>query len=272
MQEQRFGISLFEVLAAIFILSIGLLGVLAVVPFGAFQMSKARHAEFASNMLANAAEEIVIRDMLGHVLRNFNNNVQPGGVPGFVWVEPYDRTNGAEPQHLLFVSQPNWQEIMRGGDDIEYTAHSDRRPDFTGRTEMQSTGQYTWFFTFPMPHADDRANDRIPVHVLACHRRVPGDDVFAMLDGYRPSMGGGTLTFSEADFMERLSQTRYVFVIWQDAGEVHGAWCRIVFLDKSDWNSPQVIVVGDLPGDADTRMQVYIPSGVLYKMKVEVRQ
>ena len=62
--SQQRGISLLEVLAAIFVVSIGLLGVLAVIPFGAFQVSKAQHAEYASNMLANAAEEIFIWDMM----------------------------------------------------------------------------------------------------------------------------------------------------------------------------------------------------------------
>jgi type II secretory pathway pseudopilin PulG len=57
------GITLLEVLASIFVVSIGLLGVLAVIPFGAFQVSKARQTEYASNMLANAADEIYIRDM-----------------------------------------------------------------------------------------------------------------------------------------------------------------------------------------------------------------
>jgi type II secretory pathway pseudopilin PulG len=58
------GISLLEVLAAIFVMSIGLLGVLAVIPFGAFQVSKAQHAEYAANMLANAAEEIFLGEMV----------------------------------------------------------------------------------------------------------------------------------------------------------------------------------------------------------------
>jgi len=57
------GITLIEVLIAIFVVGIGLLGVLAVIPFGAFQVSQENHARHASNMLANAAEEIVIREM-----------------------------------------------------------------------------------------------------------------------------------------------------------------------------------------------------------------
>ena len=38
------GITLIEVLVAIFVVGIGLIGVLAVNPFGAFQTSKALHA------------------------------------------------------------------------------------------------------------------------------------------------------------------------------------------------------------------------------------
>lgn len=52
------GVSLMEVLASVFVIGVGLLGVLAVIPFGAFQVSKAQHAEYCSNMLVSAANEL----------------------------------------------------------------------------------------------------------------------------------------------------------------------------------------------------------------------
>ena len=58
------GVTLMEVLAALFVLSIGLLGVLAVIPFGSFQIAKARQAEYGSNMLAAAKAEVRIQEMI----------------------------------------------------------------------------------------------------------------------------------------------------------------------------------------------------------------
>ncbi len=66
------GITLIEVLAAIFVISIGLLGVLAVIPFGIFQVSKARDAEHTANMLDAATADVGISGMtlLGNWLSN----------------------------------------------------------------------------------------------------------------------------------------------------------------------------------------------------------
>ncbi len=61
--HSRSAITLIEVLAAIFVISIGLLGVLAVIPFGIFQVSKARDAEHTANMLAAAEADIKITGM-----------------------------------------------------------------------------------------------------------------------------------------------------------------------------------------------------------------
>jgi len=71
------GITLLEVLASIFVIAIGLLGVLAVIPFGTLQVSRAYEAEYASNMLANAAEEIVIRDKAKPTEWGFAPNTLP---------------------------------------------------------------------------------------------------------------------------------------------------------------------------------------------------
>lgn len=55
---KRNGISLMEVLASTFVIGVGLLGVLAVIPFGAHQVSKARDAEHCANMLDAAAKDL----------------------------------------------------------------------------------------------------------------------------------------------------------------------------------------------------------------------
>ena len=60
---QRRGISLMEVLASVFVIGVGLLGVLAVIPFGIYQVSKANNADYCGNMLVNATSEIKVREL-----------------------------------------------------------------------------------------------------------------------------------------------------------------------------------------------------------------
>jgi len=253
----RYGITLLEVLAAVFVVSIGLLGVLAVIPFGAFQVSKAQHAEYASNMLANAVEEIFIRDMV---------NISPPTANEFTWVEPHENQNLTEPTHIFRYVKKDWQEIMRGQDDLVYTTYSDKRPDFAGQgNKIQSSGNYTWFFTSRKVKDKDTA----AVDVLACYNRVPSDDqqVPILQNDFSPSFGGGTFTLPDASYTERFTQTKYVFVTWNKTGSgLDGAWCKIVFLDKL---TQKIVVTGDLEGiDNNDDIQVYIPSGVLYHKRL----
>ena len=57
----RSGLSLFEILAAMFVLMVGLLGVLAVLPFGLYQMNRVNKADFGSNCGRAAVQEIQVR-------------------------------------------------------------------------------------------------------------------------------------------------------------------------------------------------------------------
>ena len=389
------GISLIEVLAAIFVVSVGLLGVLAVIPFGAFQVSKARQTEYAANMLANAIEEIVIRELIKptswgvaslsggdgtpllqsvdvrlevtktvteivrespadppydveyKIMYERTSNVILLNGTKFLWVEP---SATKDPAHHIFcigsTFESAWMELMRGQDDLVYTTYEDKRPDFKGeKDKIQSSGKYTWFFTFlpnSMRIADPASVPRnvevvletnptiprsnippfppiilggwipvtsvayttplmkewdsepptsvqpkdlayptiaryyfanvvsptVPVDVLACYNRVASDDRQVECQ-FTPSLGGGTLTSPFlAEHLELLSQTKYVFVTWGPPEQVAGgAWCKIVFLDKSNPANPTMIVTGEL-SDAPGDVQVYVPSGVLYHKRV----
>ena len=258
-QQQR-GISLLEVLAAIFVVSIGLLGVLAVIPFGAFQVSKAQHAEYASNMLANAAEEIFIRNMG----KESWDTVMPPDYTKFVWCSPYKITD--TPQIRYLEPLPLWRDhdVMRGQDDLVYTTYNDKRPDFSAQKEkIQSSGKYTWFFTY-LPKENE---DAVAVDILACYNRVAEDDMQVPDCTFVPSWNGGAITGFDTSHVELLSQTKYVFVTWETTtSELGGAWCRIVFLDKS---IPKAVVTGSLPDTVNNSMNVYIPCGVLYHKRVQ---
>ena len=299
------GISLLEVLAAIFVLSIGLLGVLAVIPFGAYQVSKAQHAEYAANMLANAAEEVIIRKMAdptewtavdtkiqsGDILvfeRNDPPEASTLNCTRFIWYEPFDVY---DPEYHIvcvstFIDEKRWDEVMRGQDDLVYSTYADKRPDFVSRGgKIQSSGKYTWFFTY-LPATNIVSKDAVrlsdvdktvTVDVLACYNRVPSDDRQVQPNDFMPSRNGGTFTLPNADHSELLTQTKYVFVTWETPQGLGGAWCKIVFVDRSTPLQPKIIVTGSLPDlnkqDGEEaiydNVQIYIPSGVLYHKRVE---
>lgn len=254
--QRRGGISLLEVLASIFVVSIGLLGILAVIPYGAFQMSKAHHAEYAANLLANAAEEIQVRNMIQGTPQ----------VSSFVWFEP--RGQKVATEHIFFASDDQWKEIMRGQDDIDDTSRRKKRPDASEEKSAVSSGKYTWFFTFRPP--TDSKKKTAAVDVLACYNRVPGDDAFFSLPAgsFSVSRGGGTIALPDAQYMELLSQTKYVFVTWGEANQTEGGvWCKVVFLDKSMPESLKLIITGNVPNRND--LYLCIPSGVLYHKRLE---
>ena len=189
---QHNGISLLEVLAAIFVVGIGLLGVLAVIPFGAFQVSQANHAKYASSMLANAAEEVAVRRManpmtwgVARLLSDGELVFKRGNRQGsstlnctqIIWIEPSKLFD--PPEHIIcigmiFRPQDRWKELMRGQDDLVVTAHSDRRPDFSGQNDkILSSGSYTWFFSY-QPQPSGEFNDLVERFVnmtIALRRR-----------------------------------------------------------------------------------------------------
>ena len=66
LNHNRSGLSLFEILAAMFILMVGLLGVLAVLPFGMYQMNRVNKAAFGGNCGRAAIQEIQVRNWAGN--------------------------------------------------------------------------------------------------------------------------------------------------------------------------------------------------------------
>jgi len=261
------GITLLEVLAALFVVSIGLLGVLAVIPFGAIQVSKAQHAEYASNMLANATAEVVIRNM---GIESWDKVTYKK----FIWCEPYPIFDS--PTHIVHVprveDRDDWKDLMRGQDDLAYNTYDDKRPEFKFWKDGKplSSGKYTWFFTYLLKEGEDT----VIVDVLACRNRVQSDDlqVHVPKESFAAAHRGGTFTFSNGNnIVERLAQTKYVFVTWQEGSTLNGAWCKIVVLDKDERSTPRnpkIVVTGSLPSTSDYDIYVYIPSGVLYHKRV----
>lgn len=182
MRTHPIGISLIEVLAAIFVVSVGLLGVLAVIPFGAFQVSRANQAGYTSNMLINAVEEIALRKLAmpetwevntletgtpptlvfsNNGTEHFNATTSTLNCTRILWVE----TRGMRdiPPHIFTIGSTfdNWSELMRGQDDLVQTMNeeSDRPQLVLKNGKPMSSGTYEWCFTYkPVTTAVTGAN------------------------------------------------------------------------------------------------------------------
>ncbi len=276
------GISLMEVLASTFVIGVGLLGVLAVIPFGAFQVGKANNADYAANMLREAVNEILVRELAkpekwndgATVNSNFDTdkvytyntstgaktlNCQP-----IVMVDPFD-VGTTNPTNIYKVGRmlarpAAWQETMRGQDDLSYTIPEDKRTVLTTSAAMKyvSSGKYTWFFTFKpdgLGSATAALNSVPPasIDVLACFNRTAGDAVkerTVNISGWASRLSGAQLTLNGTASALAVENTKWIFVTWETSSTtVDGCWCKIVSRSHYDTSSSerQVTVIGDLP-------------------------
>jgi type II secretory pathway pseudopilin PulG len=297
LHRSRSGITLIEVLVSVFVIGIGLLGVMAVIPFGAYQVSKAEQAKYTANMLANAAETLKIRG-LAHpanwgiidALSSAETPIYPAtdkklNCSKILWIEPYKMTDPAE--HIfrigaLFSPQDgtdNWKEWMRGQDDLGYKIdETTNRPavkkvnnGIIEYLDLKSTGRYTWFFTYQPKATEsnyisgltDKYEATVGVDILGCYNRIPGDDQQVEVTDFTPTLNGGVLTLKD-DKAEELSQTKYILVTW-DGTPPGSAWCKVLFAKEKN-----VMVTGALANfDSATNRQVYITNGVLYHKQVQ---
>ncbi len=253
--SRRLGITLMEVLASIFVLSIGLLGVVAVIPFGNFQVSKAREAEYCASMLAAAKADIKVSEMTMPVNWNNHGDLTVDGqlvfdydaTPAdmkldcrrFFVLDPLNPGNFASSNRFYTISFGNsnfWREFMRGQDELAYTTHEKYRPDFTEQNNSAtSSGKFTWFCTFAMnPNAAYTGNvnsvpygdwQGVTVDLLGCYNRVPGDNALERVisipntqikDNY---LNGVRMEFRSTNQASLdLAHTKYIFISWTKTG------------------------------------------------------
>jgi hypothetical protein len=163
-----------------FVICIGLLGVLAVIPYGAYQTAKARNAENTSWLLDAAVTDLEVMKLAWPEnwkitqtgsTRKLQTNANNGTdvyetttllhCDRYFMVDPFDSAGTPDPippggsvPHIYkvgvdFDNRPLFCDRMTGQDDLVYTTHSDKRTDFSGQGDkILSSGQYTWFFMF----------------------------------------------------------------------------------------------------------------------------
>jgi Tfp pilus assembly protein PilV len=162
-----------EVLASMFVICIGLLGVLAVIPYGAYQTAKAKNAENTSWLLDAAVKELQTMELAKpenwwtvhhntdpyqsvdnatptNPVNIFLNHTTPDdrelNCSRFLMVDPFvsvntplfDLSHSTHSNHIYrvganFTHRPLFCDRMTGQDDLVYTTHSDKRTDFSGQ-------------------------------------------------------------------------------------------------------------------------------------------
>ncbi|MDR2168683.1 MAG: hypothetical protein LBP59_00900 [Planctomycetaceae bacterium] len=301
--KKALGMTLMEVIAAMFIICIGLLSVLMVIPYGAFQVAKARNAEFISNMLAAGVEDLQINEwdknitemegigkppypasytVPGNPFDNQDSDIEIYIIDPFV-PHPLVPPSPPPPSHVLsgldeniFVLNPIAvsEEMMIGKDDIHYILKENERTEIR---DPRGSKQYSYFIT-TQAREFITASGKITftTDLLGCYKRVNSDMAFTILSP--PSTlytKAARFTIpstnphdgSEIDF----SATKYVFITWSEppvAGVTlnRGEWCKIVNVSKNEAaNTFDIIVL--LSGNAEEIggfSQVIIFPGVQY--------
>jgi hypothetical protein len=169
-RQRRAGISLLEVLFAMFVMTVGLLGLATLVPVGQFQVTQATHIDAAAVISRSALREFKVRDLMdeecwvdsagtytttppnpfmidgigfadGHT--QFPYNALLGGVTNM------DRITIKDIENNTTITTAQADRIFRLTDDKIFSLATDttQRPELvnsTGTAQEQSRGEYSW--------------------------------------------------------------------------------------------------------------------------------
>ncbi|MDR1485130.1 MAG: hypothetical protein LBT09_09945 [Planctomycetaceae bacterium] len=277
MKNYKFAMTLLEVIASMFIICIGLLSVLMVIPYGAFQVAKARNAEYISNMLAAGAEELqiarwdsVVTEREGTGKGDFGQNT----TAQIHIIDPFvtHSLSGV----FTTESAPN-RERMTGTDDLNFILKEGRRTEIKfsdANNRVASSGQYTYFVTIKPRDVKSEivgidsnfepyeaiTEIRFTTDLLGCYQRVGTDTAFEVTptsSQYYHRAAKFTIPADSVDF----ATTKYVFITWESTWTAaynhpdlntrqhvmmnRGEWCKIVSASNNANGSQDIIVLSN---------------------------
>ena len=220
----RRGISLLEVLVSIFILSVGLLGVAALIPIGKLSLVETNISDRTGACGRAALREIKIRRLLDP--NNWNSTpasttfaIDPLGFNNGL-TNNLGGASGTIARINLASGGAGWtpaqaESLFRWPDDLIVTLPKDMTTPQNGdRSSLQisggvpqNEGNFSWFFTATPSPAE--ATLPLPqrrtynVSVVVCHKRVftdsgtdPGERVESVVCDMSPSPGGVGITLA----------------------------------------------------------------------------
>jgi len=290
----RRGVSLMEVLISTFVLSVGLLGLAALLPLGRFAVVETNKADYSGACGRAALRDVQIRRML------FSGNWDPSTVPnpmnGAFAIDPLGVTaglgalGGVLPRVNLLVpatgtpyTMAEAQAVFLWKDDLSFTIPNNAR---TRRNFYDSSSQlttdptlaaapmydahYSWFLT-ASPAATESGLQPINrrtynVSVVVCYRRdYPAED-FLQVSNFVGNIGygGGTITVNPGLSVkegEWLLLCNAAVAKWYRVVSVGQSPATQITLQGPDWDvvrypSPTAVVIPTVLGVYSTVVEL----------------
>jgi hypothetical protein len=285
-----------------FIICIGLLSVLMVIPYGAYQVSKARNAEFTSNMLAAGAEDLQIGEWNTDITnRDFGifPKIMVARVPVPIYIVDPFVTHSNNPNPLtLSIDNTNFiQDIslaladkMVCKDDIDYVLKENDRAQIQN---AQYLGQYKYFVTIKPKVVRDGTilyeilSATFTTDLLGCYKRVDDDwavKITPITTPTSPQYYSKAAKFIIPSGSLDFSTTKYVFLTWTEMLPIsrvtvnHGEWCKVVSAGENATGQELIVLVNDIAAiqnsdysenlTTGSGIKVIIFPGVLYHKRI----
>jgi hypothetical protein len=274
MKNYKLGMTLLEVIASMFIICIGLLSVLMVIPYGAFQVANARNAEYISNMLDAGAEDLQITGWDKYITNQVDISNPPGvnNPPdkkiNIYIIDPFT-TNPSIFSQIFSnaTSELNiHKEIMTSSDDLKYKLHENARTEITHADpdDLQSptsSGQYTYFITIKpqeiLYNGDDTHKEftgvKFTTDLLGCYQREDCFELVSAPDSWKSYLRAAEFKVTGNDRLD-FSTTKYVLVTYTEKETDNqstpitltlqrGEWCKVVNVSNNKAGDQVITIV-----------------------------
>ncbi len=224
------GMSLLEVLAAIGVLSIGLLGLAALLPIGRYTIAEATKADHAGNCGRTALRAVAIRHMLDSAPQgNAAFAIDPlGGATKLGGIVSRITPNPAQADLIFKATDDLIVQLPENMNPPQAIGKPTAAPDYKG--------DYTWFLTVvPTPNSPTL----FTVSVVVCFKRdLPPAEATASIAAtgfYDLGYGGGSVTLSNLSAPFEVKENDWIALCGTNSAKPIPTLCR--------WY--RVVAVGD---------------------------
>lgn len=261
----RNGITLLEVLVSVFIISVGLLGVAAMIPLGKLAISQTNIADRTGTLGRSALRDVEVRRMLDYrylfpTTCNTAYVIDPlGYVNGLTGALGVPRLGMRQfPDEVSAHLTPTQADpIFRCADELIFTMPKDMNPPQSGDRPVPNgfnEGNFSWFITVCPSRSDIALNIPVglrrdyTVSVVVCHKRdfdptgtgegATVNPVTFLGGGY----GGGTIQLNPADaaILEHIKTDQWVMLAASTGATAK--WYRVVGVGNI--GTPYISLVG----------------------------
>ncbi len=270
----RRGISLLEVLVSIFILSVGLLGVAALIPIGKLSLVETNISDRTGACGRAALREIKIRRLLDPACRAST----PGG--SFV-IDPLGELNiGATlgpltrinlytaPGSGTLYTTTTAPSVFIWPDDLIVTLPKDMTTPQNGdRSSLQisggvpqNEGAFSWFFTVTPQRVGGNMTGVFDVSAVVCHKRdftANGEYSTDVTQFLGAGYGGGTLELANGnldDLRKHLKIDQWIMLVGTNGTTTVAKWYRIVGLGLNEDTTNPMRMITVVGPDWDTTL------------------